>query len=45
MGIGFEGSDFVDGYKVYVDPTPDPAAIAIDNSFGICGETARCRVL
>jgi hypothetical protein len=31
--IGFEGRDFVDAYKVYVDTNPDLATIAIDNSF------------
>jgi CBS-domain-containing membrane protein len=29
--IGFKGRDFVDAYKVYVNPNPDLATIAIDN--------------
>jgi hypothetical protein len=32
MGIGFNGWDFVDAYKVSIDPNPDLATNAIDNS-------------
>jgi len=31
--VGFKNRDFVDAYKVYVDPYLDLAIIAIDNSF------------
>ncbi len=31
-GIGFNGWDFVDAYKVSIDPNPDHATNAIDNS-------------
>ena len=30
--IGFKGRDFVDAYKVYIDPNLDLATIAIVNS-------------
>lgn len=33
--IGFKGRDFVDAYKLYVDPNPDLATIAIDNSLHV----------
>jgi hypothetical protein len=32
IGIGFNGWDLVDAYKVYIDPNPDLATNAIDNS-------------
>jgi len=32
MGIGFKGRDLVDAYKVSIDPNPDLATNAIDNS-------------
>jgi hypothetical protein len=32
MGIGFNGWNFVDAYKVSIDPKPDLATNAIDNS-------------
>lgn len=32
IGIGFKGRDFVDAYKVSIDPNPELATIAIDNS-------------
>jgi len=33
MEVGFKDRDFVDAYKVYVDPYLDLAIIAIDNSY------------
>jgi S1-C subfamily serine protease len=33
MEVGFKDRDFVDAYKVYVDPYLDLAIIAMDNSF------------
>jgi hypothetical protein len=32
IGIGFKGRVFIDAYKVSIDPNPDLATNAIDNS-------------
>ena len=41
--IGFKGRDFVDAYKVSIDPNPDLATNAIDNSHPSAAKRPRNR--
>ena len=41
--IGFKGRDFADAYKVCIDPNPDLATIAIDNSLASAAKRPKNR--